>query len=99
MEGKKINRKELELILFTLFFFVWTQFIFFKNVFMREGLSFVWQNIPRAIVMEYFPQISILKAIVLVSVIPFIAGIFIVYQALFRLQSTRSFLLISLAIS
>ncbi|MBI2102561.1 glycosyltransferase family 39 protein [Candidatus Woesearchaeota archaeon] len=99
LENKKISKGEIEVILFSSFFFIWTEFLFFKNLFAKEGVKFVWQNIPQAILSQYFPQISLFQAIILVSVIPFIAGIYIVYQALFQLRNTRAFLLISLAIS
>lgn len=99
LENKKISRGEIEAILFSSFFFIWTEFLFFKNLFAKEGIKFVWQNIPETILSQYFPQISLFQAIILVSVIPFIAGIYVVYQALFQLRNTRAFLLISLAIS
>jgi len=99
VEGKKINRAELELILFSTFFYLWIQLIFFKSVLLQEGIGFIWQNIPSAIIAEYFPAISITQALVLVSIIPFVAGIWVVYRSLFQLKNTRAFLLISLVIS
>jgi hypothetical protein len=99
LEGKKINTGELELIIFSVFFFVWTQFLFFKETFINEGTSFIWQNIPIDIITQYFPQFSVGEAILLVSVIPFIIGIYVVYKSLFRLKNERAFLLISFAIS
>ncbi|MBS3169481.1 glycosyltransferase family 39 protein [Candidatus Woesearchaeota archaeon] len=99
LENKRINRAELEVILFSSFLFIWTEFLFFKSLFAKEGIKFIWQNIPQAILSQYFPNISLFQAIILVSVIPFIIGIYIVYQALFQLKNTRAFLLISLAIS
>lgn len=99
LENKKINKTEVEVILFSFFFFVWTEFLFFKSLLAKEGIKFVWQNIPQAILSQYFPDISLFQAIILVSVIPFIAGVYVVYRALFQLHNTRAFLLISLAIS
>ena len=99
IESKKIDKAELELILFSLFFFIWMQFLFFKNVFLTEGVSFIWQNVPSKIIMEYFPRFSLAEALVMISIIPFLAGIFVVYRALFQLKNKKSFLLISLAIS
>ncbi len=98
-EGKKIKREEIELIIFSLFFFVWTQFIFFKNLFLTQGISFIWQNIPTKIITEYFPQFTILDALITVSIIPFLIGIFVVYRSLFKLKGQKAFLLISFAIS
>lgn len=99
IEEKKVNRTQLEVIIFSLFFFIWTQFLFFKEVLLREGVSFVWQNVPGQIIANYFPEISIPVAILLVSIIPFLAGIYVVYKSLFQLTTRRSILLISLVIS
>ncbi len=99
LESKKIDKAEVEVILFSFLFFVWIQFLFFKRLFAQEGLSFIWQNVPKAIISEYFPTISLPQAVVLVSVVPFLAGIYVVYRALFQLHNTRAFLLISFVIS
>ncbi len=99
IEGKKINWAELELMIFSLFFFLWAQFLFYKNTLLREGLGFITQNVPQQIIERYFPQLSIAQSLVLVGIIPFVLGIFVVYQSLFQLRTPKSFLLISLAIS
>ncbi len=99
VEGKKITQAEMELILFSFFFFVWTQFLFFKDIFAQEGLAFVWQNVPSAIISQYFPQVSLIEAVILVNVIPFVAGIFVVYRSLFKAPEKKTFLFISFAIS
>jgi len=99
LEGKKINWAELELMIFSLFFFLWAQFLFYKNTLLKEGLGFVTQNIPQQIVERYFPQVSLSQSLVLVGIIPFVLGIFVVYRSLFQLKTPKSFLLISLAIS
>ncbi len=98
-ERQKIDRGELELILFSLFFFLWTQFIFFKKNLLAEGPSFIWHNIPSNIIQQYFPTFSLGKSVVLVSIIPFLIGIYIIYQSVFRLKNSKAFLLISFAIS
>src|SRR3989338_670589 len=99
LEGKKINRTELEVILFSAFFFLWVQFLFFKQSFVEQGLSFIWQNVPSRIIVQYFPKFSVGEALVLVSIIPFLAGAVVVYRSLFQLKNQKSFLLISLVIA
>ncbi|PIN87541.1 hypothetical protein COV12_03320 [Candidatus Woesearchaeota archaeon CG10_big_fil_rev_8_21_14_0_10_32_24] len=99
IEKKKIKKPELELIIFSVFFYIWIQFIFFKKVLISQGIHFIWQNVPTQILTQYFPQISILNALLLVSIIPFLAGIFVVYQLLFQSQNQKPFLFISLVIS
>ncbi len=98
-EGKKMQKAEMEIILFSVFFFVWTQFLFFKDVLLGEGIKFIQQNIPPQIVSVYFPSISVPQALVLVSIVPFVVGIYTIYRSVFQLKNQKSFLLISLAIS
>tara|TARA_Y100000310_G_scaffold345862_1_gene471711 strand:- start:24026 stop:25489 length:1464 start_codon:yes stop_codon:yes gene_type:complete len=99
LERKRIQKKEIEVILFSLFFYAWTQFLFYKQVLLDEGIAFIWQNIPSGLLVEYFPTISVTEAILFVSVIPFVAGIYVVYQSLFELKRQKAFLLISFVIS
>ncbi|MDO8511210.1 MAG: hypothetical protein Q7S55_03530 [Nanoarchaeota archaeon] len=99
LEGKKIHREEVEVMLFSVFLYVWVQFLFFKKSLLQEGISFVWQNIPSNIIAQYFPKFSLGVALVLVSIIPFLAGAVVVYRSLFHLKSQESFLLISLVIA
>jgi len=99
IEKKEIDREEIEVILFSVFFFVWIQFLFFKNLFIEKGISFIWQNVPPQIIQEYFPTVSVAQALILVSIIPFLVGVFVVYRSLFQLKNERSFLLISFAVS
>lgn len=99
LEGKNVPKSEVEIILFSLFFYVWSQFLFFKQVLVVEGVDFIWQNVPSQILLSYFPKISILQAIVFVSIIPFVAGVFMVYRSLFRRHHQATFLLISLVLS
>ncbi len=99
IENKNINKAKLELIIFSFFFYLWMGFLFYKDVLIKEGISFIWQNVPSQIIQQYFPQVSIVEAVVLVSVVPFLAGIFVVYRSLFQLGKGKAFILISLAIS
>ncbi len=99
IEKKEISSAELELILFSIFFFLWIQFLFFKNMFSNEGINFIWQNIPTAIISQYFPKVSILEALALVSIIPLLVGLYTIYRSLFQAQNKETFLLITLALS
>lgn len=99
LEGKKVASGERELIVFSLFFFIWSQFLFFKGVFLEEGISFIWQNVPPQMISEYFPQVSLLQALFLVSFIPFLAGIYTVYHSLFQTKNQKAFFLLSFVVS
>ncbi len=99
LEGKKMPRSEIEVMIFSLFFFLWVQFMFFKNSLLQEGISFIWGNTPSRIISAYFPSVSIAQALLLVSIIPFMAGVLVAYRSLFELKGQKSFLLISFVIS
>ncbi len=99
LEKKKISRVETELIIFSFFFYTWSQFLFFKESIIRNGISFIWQNVPPQIIQEYFPSFSIGQSLLLVSIIPFIVGIFVVYRSLFELKRKTTFFIISLVIA
>lgn len=98
-EGKKITRAEGEMIIFSVFLFLWVQLLFFKSTLLTEGISFIWQNIPSALLQEYFPTFSVVQALGLVSIVPFVGGVYVVYDSLFQLKNKKAFLLISLALS
>jgi hypothetical protein len=99
LESKKVKKAELELIIFSMFFFIWLQFLFFKDVFLNEGISFVWRNVPTQIIQLYFPKFTIIGSIILLSFIPLLAGIHTVYRSLFTVKRQKIFLLISFVLS
>lgn len=99
IEEKKIPRSELELALFSLFFFLWLQFLFFKEVLLTAGPKFIWQNIPSPIISQYFPKVSILQSLLLIGLIPLLTGIFTTYTSFFREKNKKVFFLFSLVVS
>lgn len=99
LEHRKPSRAEIEIIIFSLFFFLWVQFLFFKSTLLEEGLRFIWQNVPPQIVQQYFPTVSVFQAIILVGILPFLAGLVITYKSLFKARNKKTFLLVSLVIS
>ena len=99
VEGKRIKREQVDLIIFSFFFYVWLQLILYKDHFLNKGIAFVSQNVPSEALSNYFPSISITSAILLIGIVPFLAGIYVVYKSLFELKSRRLMLLISLVVS
>ncbi len=99
LEQKKVPAAELELVIASLFFFVWAQFLFFRDSLIKEGFLFIWQNIPATLLQDYFPKFSIGQALVAISILPFLGGIIMTYRHLFQLKNQPSFLLISLILS
>ncbi|MEK6845178.1 MAG: glycosyltransferase family 39 protein [Nanoarchaeota archaeon] len=99
LENKSVRSEEKEVLLFSLFAFLWIQVLFFKKIFLNAGISFIWQNVPSSLLQQYFPKVSILSALILVSIIPFLAGIWVVYRSLFQSPHRKVLLLISLVLA
>ena len=98
IEEKVVLRAEMELTLFSLFLFLWVQFLFFKEILLSEGFGFIWQNIPPQIISQYFP-VSLPQSLALVGAIPLLVSIYSIYKFLFEEKNKNIFLLFSLAIS
>jgi len=98
IEEKKLDRQEGELIAFSFFFFLWAQIILYKKALLMGGMNFIWGNIPSGIMSYYFSKITFIEALVAIGIIPFIAGIFIIYKYLFKQKNKEVYLSISFAL-
>jgi hypothetical protein len=98
VERLKPTKVETELILFSLFLITWTLFVGFKNAFLNQGLSILWGNIPQEILKKYFETTSVLKAIYLIGIVPFIFGLITLAKSIFSKENKKTYLMISLAV-
>jgi len=96
LENKKVESTEKEVFIFSLFFYLWLQFLFFKEIFLQQGIAFLWQNIPPQIILQYFPQITLTEIFLSLSIFPALAGIFIIYRTLFVTKNREHFFMLSL---
>ncbi|MCK5107134.1 MAG: glycosyltransferase family 39 protein [Nanoarchaeota archaeon] len=94
----KNDSKELEITLFTSFIVIWFTAILFKNIFLFHGYNTIWQNTPAQILQIYFSEINFLEAIYAIGIIPFIAGISVIYQYLINRQKRSIYLFSSVII-
>jgi len=83
-EELKQNKGELEVGLFSVFFLTWAQLILYKRVFVTHGWNVIWQNIPSAILSEYFAKLTLFDAVISLGILPCIGVAFIVGKFLFR---------------
>lgn len=97
---EKINEKcpLTELAIFSTFFILLIQFIFYKNVILINGASVIWQNMPAELLKNYFAKIGILDVIANIGVLPFIFGLYEIYVFSFEKKERASGLFISMAI-
>src|SRR3989344_3337575 len=93
------TKYERELILFSVFFILWTQFIIYKKMFLFHGINIIWQNIPKEIINEHFIRISVIEAIYQIGILQFIAGIYIVFRYFLKEKNKNIYLLTSFVIT
>ncbi|MCX6710396.1 MAG: hypothetical protein NTV63_05625 [Candidatus Woesearchaeota archaeon] len=95
--GESSSRKEL--ILFSIIFILWLNFIVFKDAFLAHGLSMVWKNLPTDIMARYFQKLNMLDVIYKINVIPFLAGIYVLYNYTQKERKKNIYLLTAFALS
>jgi 4-amino-4-deoxy-L-arabinose transferase-like glycosyltransferase len=93
------NKSELEVILFSVLFTLWAEFLIFKNAFLAHGPLVIWQNTPSIISAFYFTPTSILEAAFKIGLIPLVGGVYIIYKYLFREKDKPIYLLMSFAVA
>lgn len=99
LENLGSSRKEIELITFSIFLFVWIQFIFYKNAFLMHGPLVVWQNMPTEIFGQFFAEMNTVSAIANIGVIPLIYGVYAISQNMFVIKDRRIYIIISLSLT
>jgi hypothetical protein len=95
IEKINVENKILEAGVFSTFFIVLTQFLFYKNAILLNGMNIIWQNIPAEIIKNYFAQASILGIIANIGILPFIFGLYEIYVFSFEKKERVSALFIS----
>lgn len=99
LEKLKHTKAELEIVIFSSFFVLLSQFIMFKKIFLFHGPLVIWQNIPKELLSNYFAEISILHAIYYIGVIPVLCGVYVIYRYIFKQKSKHVYLLIAFIFS
>ncbi len=99
LERMKPPQEEAELFAFSLFFFLWSQFLFYKKAFFAEGAGFLWQNVPQAMFSFYFSRITLGEVLVLLGIIPVLSGAYIAYSTLFSIRRKELLFYLALAFS
>ncbi len=79
-EGLKIKRREIELILFSIFITFFIYIIFFKDFIIERGVGIIYGNIPAEKLELYFSDINIISLIVGIGIIPLLASVIISFM-------------------
>lgn len=99
IEKLKQDRAELEVIIFSILYIVWSQFLIHKKAFLAHGQELIRQNIPESLLVEYFAQLTAAKMIYLIGILPFFFGIYIIYKYLFREKNRDLYLIFGFILS
>lgn len=81
LEKFKPQASEYELALFTLFFTLWTQFLYFKKIILYHGPSVVWQNLPKELLSSFYASFSLPSILWIIGIIPLEAGTYSLYKS------------------
>ena len=98
IENLKEKGPLTELAIFSTFFILLIQFIFYKNAILVNGISVIWRNLPVEIMKYYFSNLNILNVIANIGILPFIFGLYEIYIFSFEKKERASALFISSAI-
>ncbi|MFP4424272.1 MAG: hypothetical protein ACLFP2_03480 [Candidatus Woesearchaeota archaeon] len=94
LEKVRQTKAETEIILFSVLFVFWTQFIIFKRAFLEYGPSILLQNIPEQ-VRIHMQQIVVLDILTLVGIIPLLGGMYIIYKYSFHEKKRPIYIILS----
>ena len=95
----KTTGKDIEVLLFTLFFTAWFSMVVFKKAFVAHGAAVIWQNIPSPELASIFSRLTLLEAIAGVGLITLIMGSYALYDGIMKAQRKPLLLLASMVLS
>ncbi|PLW79513.1 hypothetical protein C0585_07395 [Candidatus Woesearchaeota archaeon] len=98
INGIKINKKEVEIFIVSLLFYLWYYFMVYKDTFFNQGLSILKQNIPKALLFEHFMIPTPLNLLISFGIVSFLFGAFSVYYVSSRPKFYQANILASTAI-
>ena len=99
VEQLRIERAELEIALFSVFFVLWSQFLLYKKFILAHGPAVIWQNIPPSLLSLRFADVTILTALYQIGILPVLYGVFVVYRYLFRRKHKMTYFLIAFTLA
>jgi hypothetical protein len=73
-ESLKLRQDEKEAIGLHLVLFILINLIFYKKLYLQEGLTAVWQNFPQELTTSLFQQFDLFATIALIGIIPLTLG-------------------------
>jgi hypothetical protein len=99
LEGMPLDKKETEVVVFSIFLSVWLHVIIFKKLFLVHGPAVIWQNIPKDVLAYYFAGTPIVTMVAMIGAVPLLYGMYAISQYLFAAKDRKAYLLIGIAIA
>ncbi|MFC1691134.1 hypothetical protein ACFL0W_03035 [Nanoarchaeota archaeon] len=96
IERLQETKAEREVLLFSIFFVLWLEFIVYKKALMEYGMGIVWQNIPQELLSNYFQEVTVLGAIFMIGSLPLLYGIYNIYINLTKERNKKTYLIIGM---
>ncbi|MEM3370798.1 MAG: hypothetical protein QXW00_01370 [Candidatus Woesearchaeota archaeon] len=81
-----------EILIFSVVFLLWLEFVIFKNALLTHGISIIWRNVPSQISSRYFYNVRMLTIIYRINALAFLGGAYILYKNLIREKREETYL-------
>ncbi len=95
---KRIPTAQAEYTLFFFFLSVWANFIIFKKSFLIHQTRIFWQNIPMALLDNYFTDITVVAIVYAIGLIPVLLGIYAMYRMSIKEKNPDALSIVSILI-
>lgn len=99
LEKIEISKANFEIVIVTLFFYLWFYFLIFKKALLFHGPKVIWQNIPKEFLSTYFSEITITETVSLIGILPFVLGTYLAYIYITKEKSLQVYIIIGSASS
>ena len=98
LENLKHVQEDVELVLFSLLASLWIFFIVFKKPLLIYGPLVIWENLPKALVEQFYVKFNMLAAVYQCGVAPFLMGLYAIFLYFFQRKKKGIYFLISVVL-
>ncbi|MFH1211639.1 MAG: hypothetical protein V1659_01790 [Candidatus Woesearchaeota archaeon] len=84
--GSSPERREVEVVLFSIFFYAWFYFIIYKNALLSHGFRVIWHNLPLKLITSYFVHINVIEIMTYLGLLVSLLAVFSIYHSVFVIK-------------
>jgi len=96
---QRADRREIEMVIFSIFFFLWFYFVLYKKAFLAHGFNLIWQNLPSKLISDFFVHISLIQIMEMLGLLVSLLAIFSIYHSIFVIKKKNLLLITSVILS